>query len=475
MVTPRVASYADSLAGIPSRNSACLCGSGLKFKRCCSERWRSHDHGEKYVELAKSGQYHEAIVELRSQITWYRICHARHTVPLVSRDAEAGERILSVDIEALYEMFCSLLRFYNQAGLSGEVNAVFDAASGAIKDARWDEKEILLRLRCALGGEWNEVAGRRELRKYRSLVGFQDPELLMVGLDLLGNEMSFSDRQKVISKILTLVDDPYHILHYRSARAAGLLAAYDHDGSKAEIIEAVKEFDASLTEVANANSYEATVLTRALHLAFGHSGDEAFARRGIDVCGVLLSRGGLLPAGISAALQLRGELQRDLGRYEEAIMSFRAAHAEEQNFLAVIFEAECELLKGQFIRARSLLGTVDSASLTDAGVADFLFISARTACAQGDKEFLLSVESRLERLNFRDPLFEVQKLRLLADVRECQKSSQGSKGFYARGVLGILARYGEFKPNVFGIGINLNAILDDWAERRAEIVRSKDR
>jgi hypothetical protein len=107
--------YAVSYA--VSRNSVCLCGSGLKYKRCCESRVsRGADMLDIASQAYKNGDFQGELLARRAHVTWYRIVHQKHTVPLVHAREILGNRLMEIDIAALGDSVSGLMGCYFRLG-----------------------------------------------------------------------------------------------------------------------------------------------------------------------------------------------------------------------------------------------------------------------------------------------------------------------------------------------------------------------
>lgn len=460
-----------SARGVPNRNEKCLCGSLDKFKHCCGSSWRKVESREGYRDLASQGDYGQAIVRLRAHITWYRICHAKHTIPLLAAGADRAEDLLRIDIEALFELCSRLLRYYGEDKRDSELHSLASSFENCVSDQRWIEKSIILKVLAALGKDWDEERAIPELKKYGSMAQYEDPELLMIALDVLGEELTFSKSYELAQRIVTLSEEPIHKLHYSVVSAALLLKACDKTGARDLLIERIHAFDQLSASMQDASSYELTQVAHAMDLAFTLTGDDIYAERGIKCCDELIANGELNSQGLSSAYRLRGELLRKSRQLRDAVQSFRMSHALCSDFVAVIFEAECEAIDGDLGRACALLKTVDESTLDDAGRADYAFVIARCALATKGEGISAEAKVALEALSLKDPFFEIERKDLLHKLELSSIRSQDAGNLVRapyKGMLGWFSRYAELKPNAFGIGLNMNAMLDDLADKRVK-------
>jgi len=94
----------------PDPKSLCLCGSGLRFRHCCSSRLPGTRNGERWKKAADDKRWTETVRHLRADVTQYTIWHLSHTAPAVARkpDLRSGW-LMNVDIEALSDYVESLM------------------------------------------------------------------------------------------------------------------------------------------------------------------------------------------------------------------------------------------------------------------------------------------------------------------------------------------------------------------------------
>ena len=123
----------------PDRNEPCSCGSGLKFKKCCSGTYSS-SAAKLFRAAYNSGNYQEALIQARRHFTWYALSHKAHTEPMIQANHLGAEDLLKLDIEALSDLLENLQHCYLRLGIGDDFPLVIDRVRVAIDDARWLEK-----------------------------------------------------------------------------------------------------------------------------------------------------------------------------------------------------------------------------------------------------------------------------------------------------------------------------------------------
>lgn len=452
--------------GVPSRNAPCLCGSQRRFKSCCANFWEDAGFREDHARLASEGDFVSAAKSLRAWITWYRICHERHTKVLLKRDCGLGAEILAIDIDALFELSYVLLRYLSELGSESESEAFISSASLFVDDPRWVEKWHLLSILAKLGSAWDDEQAKVVVRNLGSLDQYNDPELLMVALDVLSNELGFGKAYRTCERIERLVHDSYYKLQYGTLAAVLLLLASDRGGAVDRLRDVIQRFDAEEQDFSSTTPYQLSELAKTMGFAQQLMEDADFGRRGIVAINRLLECGSLNTAGLSDTHLRKAWLLRDMGDFDGAISSFRAAYAANGNAVACVFEAESEAMKGNFDRAISLLGAVDQSGLDEAGLADLAFVSARCAVSVSDRTLMSQARDRLNLLELKDALFLLERSNLLREIDVALVAPLGAAQVPKLKLLELVSRYLDMRPNFCGLGLNINAMLDDFADRR---------
>ena len=217
----------------PPLNGPCLCGSGLKHKRCCHGRLPGHEHlGRRTPTLLTQKRYLDALYAARADVTQYTIWHKSHTVPAIRMGRLRWGSLLDIDIRALSELVDTLLFCHVQANRLSDFSAALERLRANIDDQRWQRKIVYFHAMAALGSNWNEPAGRAELRKLGAIEEDDDVETVQVYLDLFGNELTFSQKNDLVDRILARTTKLSDRIHYRGLKAVLYLEIGDTQKSR---------------------------------------------------------------------------------------------------------------------------------------------------------------------------------------------------------------------------------------------------
>jgi tetratricopeptide (TPR) repeat protein len=352
----------------PSANSDCLCGSGKKFKRCCSGNLPGFDIGKKAKAVAKIGNYTEALLAYRSDISQYTIWHKTNTAPLLtSADGNPPQQViwlLDTDIGALADHIGSLSWCYAKLNRSEEFPAVLERLRSNIAHPRWQRKITYLQTIEALqSSDWNEEVGRRELKKLGAMDAESDVEILQLYIDLLGEQLGLAERQKLVDRVIQLTRSEAERLHYRAVKAVDYLLVGDVAGAEAELQAAVEAFSGILDKYKD-SGYAMSYYAMAISLLGNLKNDSVLWDKSLAVGRELLARDDWTASGRAALYIQQGDVLRRRCAWSEAKDSYLSALKEGRLEICKIFIAECLLYLDGPIAAQEMLNTVDRECLT---------------------------------------------------------------------------------------------------------------
>lgn len=128
----------------PGPKMPCLCGSGQKFKKCCSGEYRTNLK-DGATEAYNAGEYSSALKKCRLHLTWYILCHRAHTIPFLQSGTKEAEELFETDIKALAYLVKLLMSCYERTGKHKQIPELLDAHSTLITDQRWYDEVSELR------------------------------------------------------------------------------------------------------------------------------------------------------------------------------------------------------------------------------------------------------------------------------------------------------------------------------------------
>ena len=383
-----------------------------------------------------------------------------------------GLALLDIDIKALAELVNLLRWCYIETEKAIEFPAALERLRANINDARWQRKIIYFQALHVLYPDWDEAGGRQELRKLGSIDDEADVETLQLYLDLFSDELTFSQRQDLITRILQFAETDVDRLHYRGALALEYLKIGDKSKAENELDAAISSFRES-TGNESPTPYEKDQLAMSLGLLGELRSDIALLDQAIELFLDLLKDDCWTPAGRAKLLQWLGDAYRHKSEWSEARDSYVAAlHVVPASICAVLL-AQCLLHLESWEEAAEVISKVNPGDFSGGEYYDYVVAVAVVAIESEDRKRLLQAEHLLRNLKAPEPYFREQRDSLLLNVLETQRSGN-TKTIVERarralgGIAGAASRYLKLEPNVMGLGVNVGKILEDIARREQE-------
>jgi len=450
----------------PSRNSNCLCGSGRKFKSCCSDSYTLQQPGDGVAEALNQKRHDEALALCRAGITQYTIWFKSHTEPFLVAGAESFQEMLEIDIKALSSLVELLLGCYVEAEKLADLPSALERLRGNVSDHRWSRKITYFQTVAELyATAWDEDAGRRELRKLEPFNEENDVEILQLALHLFGEELSFSEKQTLANRIIKYTHDPVEKLHYRGVIALGYLMIGDESKAELEFVDAVRDYR-RVRESENETGYGSNIFATSLQMLGVITSNQGMLDEAAAIYRNLLLDEGWLPLGRASLHQQLGHIHRTKDEWDKAIESYALSSSFFPAAIIQVFESECYLQLGDVAKAISIVNGIDYSLLPDGERIDYALTFAAIAIAGGSKQMLDRAESLLRVIEVKEPFFRERRDSMLVVVlasRLSEKSDADTTN--AKNILKTLKhfarRYLILQPNFFGMGVNAGNILND--------------
>lgn len=416
---------------------------------------------------------------LRADVTQYTIWHLSNTAPAIaSRPKLRDGWLMNTDIEALSYLVENLMWGYARNGWLNRLSDVLNRLKVNIDDPRWLRKIAYQRSIWALWrGDRNKA--KQELSALPVITAdSSDVDLLQVHMDLYGTEMGLMERLAFFDRIRELSEVKSDKLQYGGARAVEILLSGDEQGAKSAFDETValgREFEEQKPLSTLAECWFCKCLEG---LAMLQRDQSLFAEIDRRLTKLVNLPDEWTPIGRANILRSLGDCRRYGGIYQAAIETYRASaklHAAPE---LRTFEAECELHLGNIDEAYRLIRSVAVDKLDPPERTDHAFTSFEIALARGDKRSLLDARDLLKTAQTKQPYFETRRLQHIVTIGEALEALQNKKPLPEISSLAAglqrLSRYVMLQPNFIGIGLNGNAMIDDFISNTRERAKPEE-
>ena len=441
----------------PALLSPCPCGSGLKFENCCKPHYSRGPYLEARSKLA-AGNYLEGLKCCRAQLTWYILCHRTHTVPWLKTGDPKARVILDVDIKAL-ESGLELLYFaYRVNEIVRDFGDALDCYEHLIPHQSWTDVINYFRA-WWLEHDQSDLSEAKAKISQIDIEHCQNSRIIGYYLSLKSSELSVTDRVNLCDRMCSLSTDESTRMHYSCQKGMTYLRICEAE-------KAIQIIEASL------NRYRATPQE-----GKSQYGDHYFAHglvfldqlkqdaEPIREAAVLFQSflEGKAPEPISqfaVAEHLRtlGECDAILGDYETAIKNFEASLSALDDPLTRIFLARALCTAGKAEGGRNILQEICKDTIPLVTRYDYAMALAALAAVTRKHSDIDAAIEELKALEDLDPHFSGHRDKLL--ITMLQTTPQNNPGAIKR-LLNLINRYITINPSLFGVGINVNKILED--------------
>jgi len=447
-----------------------LCGSGKKYKRCChsEETKKSGEHQKDAFSSLNEGNYRAALTSIRRSITNYTINHKSHTELLLSKEPTAGEILLKIDLEALSELVGVMLDCFRGLGDYDQFLESLERMRRNIKDPQWQRKITYFEIIGRLGDDWSETVGQREIKKLLPIDNETDPEIMQLCIQYLGSEFGFRKRDKLITRLISLVKTHQERLQYKLVLASLYFEVGDEAGACSITEEALEEYEKTPED--KIETYGRHYKASALNFLGILKNSTELQSKSLHEFTALLKEDIWTSEGIA---RLHSEIVGccyGLGKYQDAIDCYNSSLSFSNSDLTRVFMARA-LCLNQDESAIELIESIDASSLDSAGKLDF-FVTYATIGIHFKKEEML--KNSIQMLRIVDSInvtFDRQKAELLQEISEVLLHGFNEARFnkmlvVVRDWSKKINRYLVLQPNIAGLGINVNRVVEDVQDKK---------
>jgi tetratricopeptide (TPR) repeat protein len=421
--------------------------------------------GEAWREPARKKQWPKVLRAIRADLTQYTIYHRTNTVPMMRRFPPEEIEILRIDIEALNETVEQLCAIYAQSGRLAEFPLVIERLRVNIDDPRWQRK---LTYQHAMTAHLldDKVGAQRDLAKLGPITAQEpDLELLQLHLDINAETITLVDKIKLYDRILHLAQSREAHFQYAAAKGIELTLAGDNAGAVATTDAALKIGRGWEKE----HPFDPTAelwFCKLLEVAgIARPDRECFVESATRLKTLVAQTDHFTPAGIGHLYRCLGDVLRLSGHWEEGAAAYAAGFALDSDPANKIFEASCRLMQGCKDEALAIIESINFDTLDLPERADFAIAYAVIAIALRDSPRLDDAAAKLKAVVPIRQYFAHENIKLQLAIERARAAIAAGRPVPRSSRLlewiSSLSRWFMIQPNIAGIGINVNNILDD--------------
>lgn len=445
----------------------CLCGSSLAFKSCCLPRLPSLKMGVQTDDAWAAGDWLAGLLASRAELTQYTIWHKSNTLPALASGNPAAQSLLKIDVAAMSEIAGQICLAYHRLNRDAEIPSFLERIRNNSGSPGWQRKVTYHHASVAHASE-REQEAVAEFAKLGSIDETeQDLDILQLFISLHGETLSLSKTLSICDAIIRRSESIADRIQYNGLKGMRYAFVGDNEGATTAFAEAVrvgKEAEGRLDP--REGQYFALALT-----TFGVlSNNRSALQEAATTVERLLGDDDWTSVGRASLWSQLGEVCRYSGDWKRGADAYRAALQLHPTAIDSVFLAECQLRLGQMADAIQTFNGAEVSALGLYEKTDHAFVGAAIAVETKATDRLQGSIRLLEQLRGLAPHFEERRLRLILQIKEAIADGASASIEPAKqtltGILGSFNRYFLMQPNAFGVGLNINAIVEDFTKRR---------
>ncbi len=448
----------------PSNDAPCVCGSGRKFKNCCAKKYCSEALRQS-SSFYNSGLYEKALKHTRYHLTWYILCVKAHTTnPLAAAFFKTSE-MLKVDIEALSEILEQIHHCYYKTGRSKEFPQVISHLSSIIDDPRWELKIIYSQALWYLVDKDDDASAYQKIASV-DIDTCTDHNILALYIHVVPQPVQFSRIINIIDRLICHTDSPAEKLQYTVLK--GIKYFELSLQSEAEEIMTMAISDYRKLPEEKHSEYGDLQFASALGLYGDLRSDNTALKESLLITERLIEASinkNHSSVHLGDLLRTKGNALQSLKRTKDSIAAYEASLRVNPSEIIKVFLARSMLQENNIIAAKNTLTTVDIQQMDNGELLDLGLSWAFLAVLTRRKDDVQQAINALKRPTLHSPVWIKQRDKWLIDLLEIKPESDG--GIISR-LLSSLSKYAILTPNIFGVGINVNRIIDDAISAQGE-------
>jgi len=440
-----------------NKKDICLCGSGKKYKHCCFE-YAEYTFDDYKLEIDKSN-YKLAYCIINSELTKYLILVKRHTSPMLKQNRKAILPLFMIDIEAVGESLDKIMFFLNKPDVNIDFIAKINSISSILDEKTWKER---LQSYLLIYYFSDKEALYREIEKIE-IDEVEDIELIKILLDVKGEDLGIGQKLALLDKVI--ISEKEIVVKAKYIFQKALLYFLNSDEKTAlkiskEAIEIIEKSDIS-------SKLYYTIVVMQIYSMYGEIlSDTSYLKKAISLCLTIIESDDLSDNGLADIMVKLGHTYFLVQDYENAIKYLTKSKSFNYTYIADIYLIFVRLQLEEYSVAQEMLSKIDYNELNKANMFDYLVAFAVYILKTKDKrqvETIGTLLKNIQHLNVR--YFDAVKMNLLIDLQELSFNDTVEDEIVRIKWLDKLNKVVILQPNFFGIGVNINNLIDKYNKK----------
>jgi len=449
------------------RNSPCPCGSGRKFKKCCAQYLHlSPKLNEKACNFLNEKNYEKAETFFRAFLTQYIIWYHEQTVPFYNTCPNEAKDMLYIDINSIMETIVQIAKCLYHQKKNDEIDIFLEYSENIICDPRHTFNVRSYR------AFWLEYLGNTKDAKallikteYNNIKLLADNTFgrkgLLFVLNLLDLELLLSLSLEIIQVLLERVEKDINLAELLCRKALIYFLYLDRTSAEKFIDEAIEKIRTLNTSKDCIKETYFAISARTWELKGIISVSEDASRQAIEDFNNLLP---LIERDIDMLSWVNssiGRIYNFIGDLIKAKEYLQCSYNLKKTIVTSLDLAQINSLLGNIEEARNYLNEIQIKDMDKNLSIDYYATQANIAIRAEDKASARAICKKLENLDISIPQLKELRDIIRFALYDMIANKSDSDSLLQRIIKGM-SRYLILQPNIFGIGININEIIESW-------------
>jgi Phage integrase family/Phage integrase, N-terminal SAM-like domain/SEC-C motif len=457
---------------VPSLDAACPCGSGRTFSSCCEPLLQQHTASSSLSGAAdakyKEGNFALAEALYRANLTQYLQWIYDHTLPAIQAKMPIADQLIDVDRDALVELAFAVSDCMARAGHAAEILPFLNHLESTVPIVGFKKDASYLRASWRYIALDDQTGARSELQKIGPIIEYGRRKALELYLDVYATELSQREKISIAENIIGQSGMDLAVrIQYTAIKTIALLQI--GEGTKG-----IQELEALLLEIDSSYGLDAADTHTVWQLAkawglYGNLKNDDSALSRAEQLFLSIREKTLTPFGKAQLFLEKGWIFKDREKYIEATNAFRRSLEIASGSVAKIHLLHSLALSGKGFEARTLLRQIEGDEHGPNLLLEFLRAKGSVAIAIGDNGIAKETIVALKAIQISEPFWVEQHDQLLIQMLEfLQQPDSAPPTTRLRRIAKLLLSVNEIlelKPNVAGLGVNVNRMFEKLARR----------
>ena len=450
--------------------SLCLCGSRKIYDSCCGAILAEHGSIESLSKEKtmqwEAGNLSRLEILYRAEFVKYLQWIHEHTLPAIAANMPRVDQLVEVDKNALVELLDTIARCLAKLNRSAEIVPLLDHVEQIVPLPDFGRDVAFVRatwLHVALG---DTEGAQRELAKLGDIHAYRRREAKEVYLDVFGDQLSERQKIALAEQIIAQAgkDDSVRI-QYTSLRAICLLEI----GEENQGFEALGTLLESCAHLESSSDVVTVWQLAKAWALYGKFKDDEKALRKAEELLLRVPESELTSLGKAALLLDLAWVLRDREKYRDAANALRRSLELDPATVTKIHLAHALALCSETDQARELQLELGGEDIDETLQLEYFAAKASLAIATNDIGFAREIIDGLKQLTIEHPFWREQRDQLIIEMFDfVSQPTSARPATRQRSILKLLLSANEIlelKPRLFGVGVNVNKVIEKLVGR----------